>query len=765
MVAGELRTRGGATIRALRWPAVLFGALATVVLGLWGFSLYFETSSEQGTFSDTAYLTLQLFTINIGILESPVPWQIQVAKWTGAAVAIALGVGALTALFRDQFDRLRLRAWPPQAVVFGLGACGSLLAQSFAREGYRVVAVERDGIPAVDECRRAGVIVVAGDATDTSLVEALGLRHAELALVVCGDETVNSEVALRIGEYLTSQATRRSSDPLQCFVHIDDSDLCNLLRRSGALGPSNQSLLTLEFFNPSALAAPAMFEHRRSPVVSQVAEDDDPVVEPTDLEPHRLIVGLGQMGGQLLLHMARTWWFGSPPGSSAPPLHLTVIDRNVDDALARLRIEEPDLEPPYCHLHAEQMDVLDSAFFTGSFLLGTDEVPPVTDIYICLDDDVRALTAALALREQLRTHGMTAPIVVRMFHNEGLASALDRLPDPSGLRLESFTLADWSCRPEILRDLTGELVARAAHADYVLESERSGHTPTTKPAMRPWDELSDFWRDSNRDYAHDIDRKLDAVDCVRHRLDGWDGEIAVFTPDEIDILARLEHERWMRFHFEHGWKAGPRDDARKIHSDLVPWDDLSEESKDYDRIFVARIPRFLLHAGFLVERRLDVMSRFVHDAYCRRRKLEGIVDGASIEPWHRLDPALKDANRHQAASIEASLGRLGLRVTSIANCPPSQRVTELTPEQVEQLAPDEHRRFVEQRTSDGWTLGEEVDVEHRRTPDLVDWEELSPAERQLDLEAIRAWPLVLASVGAAIMAVTATPPPNPGSTG
>lgn len=46
----------------------------------------------------------------------------------------------------------------------------------------------------------------------------------------------------------------------------------------------------------------------------------------------------------------------------------------------------------------------------------------------------------------------------------------------------------------------------------------------------------------------------------------------------------------------------PRDDERRIHPDLVPYDKLSEQSREYDRVAARTIIRILRQAGFAVVR-------------------------------------------------------------------------------------------------------------------------------------------------------------------
>jgi hypothetical protein len=66
-----------------------------------------------------------------------------------------------------------------------------------------------------------------------------------------------------------------------------------------------------------------------------------------------------------------------------------------------------------------------------------------------------------------------------------------------------------------------------------------------------------------------------------------------------ELLARNNHEVWARRRMREGWRYGTaRNDARKEHPSLVPYDQLPESEKDYDRVMVAETLRTALAMGF-----------------------------------------------------------------------------------------------------------------------------------------------------------------------
>ena len=64
----------------------------------------------------------------------------------------------------------------------------------------------------------------------------------------------------------------------------------------------------------------------------------------------------------------------------------------------------------------------------------------------------------------------------------------------------------------------------------------------------------------------------------------------------------MEHRRWAEERLNRGWRPGPRDDAAKRTPYLVPYADLPEAIKEYDRAPVREIPNLLAGIGYRVVR-------------------------------------------------------------------------------------------------------------------------------------------------------------------
>ena len=92
-------------------------------------------------------------------------------------------------------------------------------------------------------------------------------------------------------------------------------------------------------------------------------------------------------------------------------------------------------------------------------------------------------------------------------------------------------------------------------------------------------------------------------DYIPHPVDTSD----VTLSDEIvelgELLARNTHEVWAAGHIQDGWVYGPeRDDEKRHHPCIVPYEELSEEEKDYDRRTAGETLKLILKLGFKITR-------------------------------------------------------------------------------------------------------------------------------------------------------------------
>jgi hypothetical protein len=143
-----------------------------------------------------------------------------------------------------------------------------------------------------------------------------------------------------------------------------------------------------------------------------------------------------------------------------------------------------------------------------------------------------------------------------------------------------------------------EQLARAVHEEYVQSRLAEGGHAADDPSLVSWDELPETLKASNRSQAMQMEKKLGAVGCALVPLHGREAAPFKFTDDEVEQLARMEHDRWVDERRRSGWQYGSARDVRTRRTPyLVAWEQLSEEIRDLDRETVLKLPQHAARTG------------------------------------------------------------------------------------------------------------------------------------------------------------------------
>ncbi len=151
------------------------------------------------------------------------------------------------------------------------------------------------------------------------------------------------------------------------------------------------------------------------------------------------------------------------------------------------------------------------------------------------------------------------------------------------------------------RVLELEELAKSVHELYCKEALARGETAESNFALRSWENLPENLKNANRAQVADIPAKLRLLGYELAPNDGLPPSEIQITDARLEELSIREHARWMSDRMQNGWTFGAkRDDARKLHPLLVPWEDLTEPEKQKDRDTVLNLPRLIERTGFRV---------------------------------------------------------------------------------------------------------------------------------------------------------------------
>ncbi|MFQ5624097.1 MAG: NAD-binding protein [Paracoccaceae bacterium] len=538
---------------------------------------------------DNLYGVVQLFVVEGRILQAqsaPVPWQLYAAAFAAPAVTVFAFLQLVWRDVANGFSAL-LHRWVHRGhvVVIGLGRCGRSFATDALKHGQRVVAVDVKAKTSAQIHDRFNKFrFVEGDVFSLDLATRCGARRAQAIVVFCGDDFRNITIARHVSDSLGARGSAPDRWPrIICHAVASPQREQAMADQEFRDRPGPQ----IEFYSPEEVAArqlitrfrPARFARlfRRSRV-HPVVFGDTPLAEAVIRQVAVLCQDDGETRPEVSVVAPGCTGEGSPLAALAQRL------------------------APVCRLRPIAADPAGDAFWTDRFPALAAEA---TQHVVCLADPREAADLALRLRRE--TEGIANANTPVFLGPAGDRSITADDPGPArkrSRRLRPFAsnlITAFGQHPNVLSwrsviDQDQDRLARHNHRSYLAQLARSddGANPIAKPAGRPWEQLSETYRYSNRSFVDHIPEKLAlagyAVGGHRSNPDLDDAEIAK--------LARAEHNRWIAERTVLGWTYGPeRDDRLRKHPDLVGWADLPETTQAYDKALVRALPDLLSGIG------------------------------------------------------------------------------------------------------------------------------------------------------------------------
>lgn len=623
---------------AQRWLAtVIFSlAIATLVFGFGGFSWQYAASNSiqsesplndapasppSQDWSIPAFKTVQLFLLNSGAEDDsnhPSNWLLMVARLT-AAILFLLVSGTVILRVLDEVRRLpRLLTRRDHVVICGLGQIGLQLLDdldSQARTKDVIIVENNPANPWLDYARSLGASVVIGDSTKANTLIDARAAQAARVFVVNGDDGVNLEVTAELG--ILAARENRQDRPLRLYVHIVDTNFATTLRPYCKILHDSTNM-SVQVFNVPRTAAARL-------VTNQLWQH---APKETKEVAHFVILGFGAMGQALAVQLAQLGHFPNRKRS-----RFTIADRDVkpsasafvsrfprftswmdgEDSKLGVNSFSPDADAWDWNMHplpvgikVDSTDAIqyacnatfvdlpvgrsDERFATKlAKQFSEDGVKPV--IFVCGQQDRDNFEMAVQLRDQLACCGKAeVPIFVWLPRQPALAETLLRTQDGNFV---PFGECRSSASYEEITAPIRESIGRKVHDDYEQQAIKAGYRETKEP----WSALRDDFRESNRVAADHLLIKLAALGLKLRRSNESPASPVEFnsiTKAQAQLLAEMEHNRWVAERLLAGWRFAPEgrtkqetdaNKKRKLNHNLISWNRLGEErKKDFDQV-------------------------------------------------------------------------------------------------------------------------------------------------------------------------------------
>ena len=432
------------------WALILILWICFLYLGYTGWVQYELMNHQPNDIALNIYQTVQLVSMNSGAVAQPIPLALDLARFGLPILTFLTAFQAFIGLFTDQMRAVRLAVLRGHVIICGLSRKGLLLATRFRQQGAQVVVIEQDeDNPWIEVCRKQGMFTLTGDASEPAMLLNAGLRRSRGLFAVCDEDGINADIAMQAKALLNHsqaapakrarQTTKPQENlPFSILMHNANPQLVGLLHQYSQ-HQAHSSVRIIPF---------NVYERAAFQLLDQYPAWEPDRIE-MEKEPHILLVGLGRMGENIILHATEKW--AARRSVPAARLHFTILDHHALEKVESLGVRYPEL-PGRCVLTPLQMEIASADFERGAFLFDSQGGLAVDRIYICIDNDALGLHAGLILRLQL-PKGVEIPIVIRMSEETGLARLLeDHRNDLGEYRsLVAFGYLDHTCTPELLK--------------------------------------------------------------------------------------------------------------------------------------------------------------------------------------------------------------------------------------------------------------------------------------------------------------------------
>jgi voltage-gated potassium channel Kch len=497
---------------------------------------------------DAFFGTLQLFALDADRDLSTDSIAIGVARFTAPLALVMASVVAVTAVVGQTLSHAsRLRRVRDHVVVLGLSDNSIEFTNDLLDAGESVVVVEIDGDhPGLAGIRRSGGLVVIGDASREGTQRRAQVDRSRRVVVSTGDDGRNLRAAETAARLL--EGSREST----IYVLLEDYWL-------------HEELARTEFMTSTSKGADIDFVHRADYEAAVFIEAVTTASQASLGSEVVRFEGSGDRGRRCLIHLARR------------NLLLDVGTPIVADDETFRSIVEPELKISPWLAEAVRKDD------------GTDTSPGACLIAVDAPDGA-------ALGRGLQTASAYPGAEVFVLTDFPVGGSLLRRNAP----VEAIPAGSIAVSPvNLFAHSWVETLARARHQIYCAREMQRGVDPRDNPSITPWAGLPESLKESNRDFARAIAGILEGVPLGLAPLRGLPESEPPLTEEQMESLARNEHDRWAADLVRKGWvhAPAPKDPDRRTHPLLVDWTELAEEEREKDRDSIRAIPTMLALVG------------------------------------------------------------------------------------------------------------------------------------------------------------------------
>lgn len=388
----------------------------------------------------------------------------------------------------------------------------------------------------IDSYKTKKIAVKIADAKDENVLKSLKISKASHIVIFTDNDMLNLDIAIQVFSIV---------DNKQIYIHVKDRSLRYFHKEHGGIFKNSN----IKIFSYYEDASRELFDKY------EIYGNDEKFIDSSD-EFSIVVIGNTSLAYEVIYQACI---MGQLPNENKLTIHC--IDKDVIKFKNDIELNYIEINNvPNINLEYIELDINTKEFYTHS-LWQTN----IKNIILCFENDqknldVAANLASITYIDEIAESKLKLKIIISMFNKYNLSEVVKK-NDKLFANFYMFgSKNDIYDRRYLIDELRDEK-AKIINSLYLMQNQNSG---------KEWEELSYFEKESNRASADHMKIK--------------EKYFSINSNNEAkELLAKCEHNRWMAFHLLNGYKLGEKNHKKKIHNCLIPFDDLSNEYKDYDR--------------------------------------------------------------------------------------------------------------------------------------------------------------------------------------
>lgn len=557
--------------RDLEWWIVGILGIIAFSLSIIGFNILFLEAKIERNYIDLAFQAIKTFGMEFNDgFKSPLPWQLEIARWLSPAIVLYIAGKTILYLIRREFKSVLIKYKKDHIIVTALNQKSRHLITDLLTNGEDVIVVAAIEDPRkLDLVEKSGAIIVEGDILSDKFLKNIAAHKSKYMVFIEDDDEKNISTAISVYNFIVKHGKNKKQT---LYTHVGDDLKLNELKELNffeELTEQNKQNLNSEIriFSAHERASRVMFLKHSPDIFTKISSTKNQQI-------HIAIIGSKTLAQSMIIRFARLGHYANLKKMKITLFHdgkdiASKLERNFKNInnLIDLETINEDLEL----FNADKFETI-------------HKKNPFLSTYILCEDD--SLSSAILNKLTKVETEKELDVILTLINPDGILNKRYIASKIDSINLHKFNIIEESFTKEALISEKLDELAKIIHNDYLGGLETLN---PNKSSHKPWKQLAIDFKNQNREQADHIFVKLRALGYEVDNIN----EIK-FTDEQVELLAKMEHNRWWANMALSGWKNGEeRNDKKKIHTDLIPYDELTDEIKQYDRDAVLNIPKLL----------------------------------------------------------------------------------------------------------------------------------------------------------------------------